>query len=292
MNHATAVLAAVEIGDPLVRGSLSLFPLFHERPPSHRYLSGPRAAAQLEVSQLADGAVVPQLTIANPTLQPVLLIDGETLLGGCQNRIVTTSVVVPAGARQNVSVTCVEAGRWGGEERPVGRSERLAPSAVRARNLRHVAETGRAEADQGGVWEEIDRYATAVGAESATSAMEDVHAHVADRVGELVSGTTPLAGQCGVAAAVGDRIVAVDLFDDPQTLADYWDALVAGYAIDADESSAKRPRRRAVRRLLGEVAAGRFTEADGRVHVATDGAAATALLLDDVVVHLAMSASW
>lgn len=290
MNHATALLAAVEIGDPLVLGSLSLFPLFHERPPSHRYLSGPRAAAHLEVSELADGAVVPELTIANPTGHAVLLIDGETLLGGCQNRIVTTSVVVPAGARHNVSVTCVEAGRWGGDERPVGRSDRHAPSAVRARNRRHVAETGRAEADQGGVWEEIDRYAATVGAESSTHAMEDVHAHVADRVRALVSGTTPLAGQCGVAAAIGDRVVAVDLFDDPQTLADYWDALVAGYALDADETSATRPRRRTVRRLLGEVAAGRATAVDGRVHVATDGAAATALLLDDIVVHLAVSA--
>src|SRR5687767_7639522 len=128
MNHATALLAAVEIGDPLVRGSLSLFPLFHERPPSQGYLSGPRAAAHIEVSELSDGAVVPQLTIANPTGHPVLLIDGETLLGGCQNRIITASVVLPAGAQQDVSVTCVEAGRWGGEERPVGFSDRHTPA--------------------------------------------------------------------------------------------------------------------------------------------------------------------
>src|SRR4051812_37741719 len=41
MNSTAALLAAVEIGDPLTRGSLALFPLFHELPATGRYLSGP-----------------------------------------------------------------------------------------------------------------------------------------------------------------------------------------------------------------------------------------------------------
>jgi hypothetical protein len=294
MNHATALLAATEIGDPLVRGSLALFPLFHELAPSRRYVSGPRAAAAIEVHELSDGAVVPELEVANPTAQAVLLIDGETLLGGLQNRIVTTSVFVAAGERTTVSVTCVEAGRWS-DERPVGHSDRHAPSAVRARNRRSVTQSAfdgtELVADQAGVWEEVDRYAAAVGADSATQAMEDVHAHAADRVAALVGGTKPLAGQCGVAATIGRRVVAIDLFDDPATLADYWDALVAGYALDASPEPTKRLRRRDVRRVLGAVAAARATETADRIHVEGDGIAATALRLDDVVVHLAVSAT-
>jgi hypothetical protein len=49
MNQATALLAAVEIGDPLVRGSVSLFPLFHQRPPAGRYMCGPRSLGHIHI---------------------------------------------------------------------------------------------------------------------------------------------------------------------------------------------------------------------------------------------------
>jgi len=287
MNPAAALLAAVEIGDPLTRGSLALFPLFHERPPTGAYLSGPRAHEHLHIAELAEGATVPELEVANGWPVAVLLLDGETLLGAQQNRILTTSVLVPAAATTRVSVTCVEAGRWGGDERPVARSGRHAPSAVRARNLasvtRSVVEGGCVQPDQAGVWNEIDRYLTAARTDSPTRALEDVPT---DHVHEIVGGTTPLAGQCGVAAAVGGRVVAVDLFDDPRTLADYWDALVAGYTLDAKRTPTKHPRRRDVRRVLANVAAGRATSHGGRVHIDAGNAAATAVVLDDIVVHL------
>src|SRR5204863_9779184 len=113
-----------------------------------------------------------------------------------------------------------------------------------------VADGRSIENDQTGVWEEVQRYAQATGAASATAAMEDVHLHNAGRVAALVGDTRPLPGQCGVAASVRSRVVAVDLFDDAETLDDYWSALVAGYALDADSTRTKHPRRRDVRRVL------------------------------------------
>jgi hypothetical protein len=293
MTAAVAsLLAAVEIGWPLERGSLALFPLYHERPPSGAYLSGPRAAGHVQLGERPDGAIVPEMHVVNAAAKSVLLLDGETLLGGKQNRILTTSVLVAPGATAEVSVTCVEAGRWDAE-RPVGFSPRHAPSGVRARNRAHVTrsvvEGGCLQPDQSGVWEEVDRYATSLGAASATRAMEDVHAHAADRVRRLVGGTAPLPGQRGVAAAIGDRVIAIDLFDDEQTLADYWQALVAGYALDAEERPTAHPRRRDVRRVLAEVAAAAGTERDGRVHLEGRGLTATALVHDGVVIHVAAS---
>lgn len=292
MNAAAGLLAAVEIGDPLTRGSLALFPLFHERPPAAHYITGPRSDGHVQIGEVGDGAVVPELEIGNESDWPILLLDGETLLGARQNRIVTASVLVAPRTKTRVSVTCVEAGRWG-EERPVGRSGLHAPSGVRARNRASVnasVESGRGlQPDQAGVWEEVAGYSARFGVTSPTSAMEDVHGRAAGGVHALVGGTKPLPGQCGVAAAVGGRVIAVDLFDDPQTLADYWDALVAGYALDAEPKAAKHPRRREVRALLGTVAAGRATTAGERVHIDADGATATALVLGDTVVHLGVS---
>lgn len=192
-----------------------------------------------------------------------------------------------------VQVTCVEAGRWC-DEAPVRRSSRHAPPAIRTRNQTSVSRAVIAglvpQEDQEGVWETVDRYRDELGASAPTSAMEDVHDHVADRVASLVAGTAPLPGQCGVAAAVAGRVVAVDLFDSPQTLADYWDALVASYAVDAGLSKTPSPRRRDVRRMFGTVAAADTVTAADREHAAGDELAATALLLDGAVVHLAVAA--
>jgi hypothetical protein len=251
-------------------------------------------ANHAEIGEVADGAMVPELEVGNESSYPILLIDGETLLGARQNRIVPTSVLLGAHGRSRVPVTCVEAGRWG-EERPVGHSPRLAPSAVRARNIRHVSLTAedrvRIENDQAGVWEEVARYADRTGTSSPTMAMEDVHEHIAGRVEALVGDTKPLAHQRGVVAAIGERVVGVDLFDRSETLADYWRALTAGYAADAEDKAAKRPRRREVRRVLGEIAAGSGATVAERVHVTGQGIAATALLMDDTVVHLAATAA-
>src|SRR3954447_21218051 len=91
MNEAAALLAAVEIGDPLTRGSLALFPLFHERPAVREYLTWPRAAASVHVTEVDGGAAVPTLTVHNDNPLPLLLVDGETLVGAKQNRIVTVT---------------------------------------------------------------------------------------------------------------------------------------------------------------------------------------------------------
>jgi hypothetical protein len=294
MNEAAALLAAVEIGDPLLRGSLALFPLFHELAPARPYLSGARGAPHLEIRELEDGAVVPELEVTNASALPVLLLDGESLVGARQNRIVVATTVLPPASTQRVAVTCVEAGRWGAEQ-PMHRSARHAPGRLRAHNRRaaaaHAMADGEVAGDQAAVWAEVDQYAARYDVHSDTSAMEAVHEAAAASVDALFVGTAPLKGQCGVAVAIGDRVSEVDLFDSPDALVDYWDGLVAGYALDDDQSaSPKRPRRREVRRVLADVSAGRGVDVGGRLHIVTDRTTTTAVLLDDVIVHLAVTA--
>lgn len=84
MTATAALLAAVEIGDPLTRGSLALFPLFHELDAAPQYLSGPRSGEHLHIGEVADLAVVPEMEVLNESPYPVLLLDGETLLGVCR----------------------------------------------------------------------------------------------------------------------------------------------------------------------------------------------------------------
>ncbi|HUS21852.1 MAG TPA: DUF6569 family protein [Aeromicrobium sp.] len=110
-------------------------------------------------------------------------------------------------------------------------------------------------------------------------------------VEQLVADVTPLDGQRGVVVAAGGRL-SVDLFDKASTLNGYWDALVAGYAMDAiggesaeatvDDATAFLHRVLRAEATPAE-AAGEGTE----LHVDSDGIAGCALRWNDAVVHLA-----
>ncbi|MFN8040189.1 MAG: DUF6569 family protein [Acidimicrobiales bacterium] len=233
----------VTTGPPVTRGALALVPLLRPAlaapaaaPPG--YLAGPDAfrAGAVRVAERGDGAVVPELEVRVVGPTPVLLIEGESILGAQQNRVLNVSVVLAADAADLVPVSCVEAGRWG-RAQTARRSTRHSPSALRRVKTRSVAEavrrSGDRRSDQGAVWDEVDGLLEAHQAASASAALEDVYASVAPRLDEALVGIDPVADQVGVVALTAGRVVALDLFDDPATLRTYWDQLVSGYALDA-----------------------------------------------------------
>ena len=245
MSGVAATLAAIEIGSPLKRGSLHLFPLFSDLPAASSYLTGPGATAKgvLRPEEMVSGAVVEALEIRNTGVSALLLLDGETLLGGDQNRCVNVSLLCPPRSVTIVSVSCVEAGRWGGR-RETTRSSRVTPGTLRAHNRTAVVRGARPGAeilgDQQAVWSDIHRLTESLHVTTSTSSMEDVYSATNQQVEGLVGGTSPQPGQRGVAAFVSGELLALDLFDTPQTMTDYWSGLVAGYALDALARSARQ----------------------------------------------------
>lgn len=56
---------------------------------------------------------MPLLTVVNHADSPVLLLDGEELVGALQDRVLNSTVLLPAHAWLMIPVNCVEEGRWG-----------------------------------------------------------------------------------------------------------------------------------------------------------------------------------
>lgn len=297
MNPVTALHA--NLGRPLVLGPLSLFPVFTSAVPAARYRTGPGATRRRTISiQETDGGNVPELTVVNADHRPVLLLEGETILGNRQHRTLNVSVLVPAGQTVAIPVSCVEQGRWGAPKasRP---STSLAPARLRSVKLATVhdrlAEGGRRDADQGVVWDQVASYARGHHVDSATGALEDVHAARTTEVAGLVGRSRPLDGQQGVLAVAGGRILGLDLFDKPGTLDRYWRSLVSAYALDAlmeDASAAIATRVAAdAEAFLQEVLAADGSNVAGvghgeEIHLRGQRVVGHALIWDGAVVHL------
>ncbi|WFG42355.1 ARPP-1 family domain-containing protein [Pseudonocardia alni] len=204
----------LHVGNPMVRGALTLFPVFNGGAVRGRgYDLG---GGSLHVAERAGTPVVDQLVVTNRGPRPALLTEGELLTGGRQDRVVTRPVLVAAGRSVVVAVRCVEAGRWAGGAGHVRAGER-APVAVRA-----------ATDDQSAVWRRVAGYGT-----GATGALRDTTRDRRERARLLVGATAPLPFQCGVLAGVAGQPLLLEVFDSPRTLAAAWDGLLAGIAVDA-----------------------------------------------------------
>lgn len=115
MNSLASEFAQITIETPVSFQNLTLVPLL--RPSSTAvpdYLLLERAIAQglARVTEMAADGSVPELRFQNDSDQPVLLLDGEELIGAKQNRILNVTVLAPAKQIITIPVSCVEAGRW------------------------------------------------------------------------------------------------------------------------------------------------------------------------------------
>ncbi len=290
-----ASLERAMVGYPITRNGVSLTPVnVHQHHP--HIATGANAGVVIEERP---DASVPTLVVRNDAPVPVLLVEGETVVGGYQNRVLNVSVLVPAATTLEIPVSCVEQGRWGGAAGRFERGSTFASRRVRAAKVRTVAEglrhDGAKRSDQGQVWSavrsELERLGLRhdTGSLTAADGALETDARLAAATEELVS-MGPLPGQCGVVVSHGSRIIAADVFADPDTFACHWEAIVRAHMLDAPSQVVGTPSATKALRFLR-----RFAVATDRVapgvglgrehHVATAKMAGQALVWDGVLVH-------
>jgi hypothetical protein len=287
-------------GTPRSAGALTLVPLFGALR-SGDYVLGAQAMAtgMLRVEEL-DGGTVPRLLARNLAGLPALLLGGEHLEGARQNRILTTTVLLPPHRDTVIPVACVEQGHWGYEGRQeFAPAPHFAFAGLRARSTQSVSASMRGGqgpvADQGTVWQAVaERHAQVVGAPARTGAMREAFDRHRPTVESMVLAIgRPEAIQTGVAGCVGGRVVALDAFDRPEVLNAVWDRLVAGYALDAVGEPARSVGAGSVRRFLDAASRALVTSHAGvglgtDVVVAGGGVVGNGLVWEEGVVHLAL----
>ena len=229
----------LRVGDPQRHGSLSVFPLFAEPNGKVDYRLSDEALADesILVEEVSESGSVPDLLVENKGDLRVLFLEGEELVGAKQNRILNTSVLVAAHSKIKIPVSCVEQGRWGYRSRHFGASGSHSPSKLRRRLKesvsRSVKEQRGHQSDQRGVWEEVANLQAAFCVDSASDAMSDTFGAHQDELAEYQEHLNYVDGATGVAVAVGEKVVAIDVFDKPSTCRKVWDRLLSGTVFDA-----------------------------------------------------------
>lgn len=231
----------VRIAEPARHAALTVFPLFTEPQAGGDYLLADEAiaAGSVTVEEVSESGSVPTLLVDNRADSAVLFLEGEELRGAKQNRVLNTSLLVAARSKTTIPVSCVEQGRW----RHL--SQHFVSGSHSSSKLRHIlkktvsrsAREGQGHtSDQGEVWKEVSRQMGSLGSHSLTGAMADTYDSFQGRLTEFRDKLKYPEGASGLAAAVGGKIVSVDLFDRPATCQKVWDRLLEGVVMDALET--------------------------------------------------------
>ncbi len=228
----------IEVGEPDVAGPLAVYPLIGPAT-TLDYVAFASAHQQVAITELESGASVNDLVVSNQGARPVLLYEGEEVIGAMQNRVIDISILIAAGSKTQIPVSCVEQGRWDGGRR----HERFVPSQqaadprmrrLKSQRVRMNAELGlAARADQGEVWREVADRGFEMQASSPTGAMSDIYEGRRDQLGEIREGVKLHEGQCGSVAVIGGRIAMLDFVGRADVFAALQPAIVEGYALDA-----------------------------------------------------------
>src|SRR5437879_7078889 len=106
------LLQPIKRAAPLGHGALTVIPLLTRSSDEVDWVTLDEAGDDVVVTEAAGGAAVPTLQVSNAGDRPLLLLDGEELIGAKQNRVLNTTVLVGAHSTVTIPVSCVEAGRW------------------------------------------------------------------------------------------------------------------------------------------------------------------------------------
>jgi ARG/rhodanese/phosphatase superfamily protein len=207
---------------------------------NYRSMAGALAVRDLTITERPT-ARVPSVVMQNTGNAAVLLLSGEIIVGGKQNRTLRDDVLLPAhSARIEVPVLCVERGRWKG---PHGKFEHK--SSVAALDVRAGAARGATQAE---VWKKVGAYADVLKHRSATSDLQALQSTPAVR--KVLDDYRKGFAGCWRPQAVGmvvaryGRIVGADVFCNAAVFAKHRDRLLDSYALDCHVHTILRGRAR------------------------------------------------
>ena len=205
------------------------------------------------------GASVNQLVLINRSKRPLLLLAGELVSGGKQDRIIAKDRIVPAGAEPlPLDVFCVEHGRWTGGSSQFTASKTIVHPSVREQAAVDQKQTevwaavaggstARASLSPGAPAPRIssDSLADAISSEAPTQSYRKIYEST--RVGGSVDSfvdqvqrrfaraTSGLKGErvVGVVVAYGGEVAWSDIFASADLFQQYWSKLLRSYAVEA-----------------------------------------------------------
>ena len=235
------VLSRLSLGSPQAFDDLTVIP-FEETGPNRSsspliLLDQALSQGEARISEVSEAGVVSRIRVENLAKHPLLILDGEELVGAKQNRVVNLSILVAAKSTLDVPVSCVEAGRWAHRSRHFGTSGHMQFHSGRVRKAESVGTnmkfTGSRQSNQGQVWDDVDAVLDALQVPSPSRSMNDSYATLSGDLDVYANAFSLPGSSVGAVVLHNNRVLGLELLSDPTLFAAVWPKILKSYAVEA-----------------------------------------------------------
>ncbi len=220
-----------ELLDAQVHKNIAIIPI--KTPMNHKIdLMTLKKGFELDLVNVkeCEQSTVNTIIVENKSVVPLLLIDGEEIVGGDQNRIIDATILIAPQSEKKIPVDCTEHGRWGYKSE-FKQSAHIAN--YRTRLAKHHAYRNNDSVQQA-VWDSINDLEMSRSFSSPTQAMSESYENAKADLNEFLDAFNIVDGQSGIAVLVDGEIKGFEVFLNSEIYKEYHEKILKSYLINAE----------------------------------------------------------
>lgn len=219
----------MELLTPQVHENIAIIPLKTEK--AYIDILTLKKGLELGLVQVkeCEKSQVNTLIVENNAVTPLILIDGDEVVGGDQNRIVNATILIDAKSEMKIPVSCTEKNRWGYKSE--FKQSRYIANFETRRAKEYASRVSASFQDV--IWSSIDTLENENSFRSPTAAMEESYENLRINHNKIIKEFEIVEGQTGVLIIVDGEIKGFELFLNSEIYKEFHEKILKSYLIDS-----------------------------------------------------------
>ena len=217
------------ISDPVKKNNITIFFLQSNTKLENNFLTLEESISKslVDIKEINSKGTIRYLKVSNKSNQKLLILGSEQIIGNAlkQNRVVNNTTLVPEQTTIMLSVSCCEKNRWSpAVASNICTSDSLYFTKGRINNSIDIFDNNKT--DQFKIWEDIAEKLDEFNTKSFTGTLEDTYNKNKLYFDEITNYFTINENDVGVVAAIGNRLVTVEIFSSNKLLKMYFPKII------------------------------------------------------------------
>lgn len=217
------------ISDPVKKNNITIFFVQSKTKLENNFLTLEESISKslVDIKEINSKGTIRYLKVSNKSNQKLLILGSEQIVGNAlkQNRVVNNTTLVPEQTTILLSVSCCEKNRWSpAVANNICTSESLYFTKGRINNSVDIFDNNKT--DQFKIWDDIAEKLDEFNTKSFTGTLEDTYNKNKLYFDEITNYFKINENDVGVVAAIGNRLVNVEIFSSNKLLKMYFPKII------------------------------------------------------------------
>ena len=224
------------VSDPVKKNNITIFFLQSKTKLENNFLTLEESISKslVDINEVNSKGTIRYLKVSNKSNQKLLILGSEQIIGNAlkQNRVVNNTTLVPEQTTILLSVSCCEKNSWSpAVANNICTSESLYFTKGRINNSVDIFDNNKT--DQFKIWDDIAEKLDEFNTKSFTGTLEDTYNKNKLYFDEITNYFKINENDVGVVAAIGNRLVNVEIFSSNKLLKIYFPKIIKSLVFES-----------------------------------------------------------